>query len=48
MEHVLHTTQASGVDASLPAAVLKIFRQGVTAGHGENSLTSLVGVLKRR
>lgn len=48
LEHVLHTTQVSGVDGSLPAAVLKIFRQGVTAGHGQNSLTSLIGVLKQR
>ncbi|MET8049890.1 hypothetical protein ABZU75_20075 [Streptosporangium sp. NPDC005286] len=48
VEHVLRTTQASGVDDSLPAAVLKIFRQGVTAGHSQNSLTSLIGVLKRR
>ncbi|MFI6744393.1 NAD(P)-dependent oxidoreductase [Nonomuraea sp. NPDC050451] len=48
LEHVLHTTQASGVDGSLPAAVLKIFRQGVTAGDGQNSLTSLIGVLQRR
>lgn len=48
MEHVLHTTQASGVDGSLPAAVLEIFRRGVTTGHGENSLTSLIGVLRRR
>ncbi|MEV4017070.1 NAD(P)-binding domain-containing protein [Nonomuraea angiospora] len=48
LEHVLHTTQASGVDDSLPAAVLKTFRQGVTAGHGQNSLTSLIGVLKQR
>ncbi|WP_336211806.1 NAD(P)-dependent oxidoreductase [Nonomuraea sp. LPB2021202275-12-8] len=48
MEHVLRTTQASGVDDSLPAAVLKIFRQGVTAGHGQNSLTSLIDVMKQR
>ncbi|SDL23039.1 NAD(P)-dependent oxidoreductase [Nonomuraea jiangxiensis] len=46
LEHVLHTTQAAGVDGSLPAAVLKTFRQGVTAGHGQDSLTSLIGVLK--
>lgn len=46
LEHVLHTTRASGVDGSLPAAILKIFRQGVTAGHGQDSLTSLVSVLK--
>ncbi|MFI7226920.1 NAD(P)-dependent oxidoreductase [Nonomuraea angiospora] len=48
LEHVLRTTQASGVDDSLPAAVLKIFRQGITSGHGQNSLTSLIGVLKQR
>lgn len=48
LEHVLRTAQASGVDGSLPAAVLEIFRQGVTAGHGQDSLTSLVGVLRRR
>jgi hypothetical protein len=45
---VLHTTRASGVDVSLPAAILELFRRGVTAGHGQDSLTSLVGVLKRR
>ncbi|MEV4095756.1 NAD(P)-dependent oxidoreductase [Streptosporangium saharense] len=48
LEHVLRTAQASGVDGSLPAAVLEVFRQGVTAGHGQDSLTSLVGVLRRR
>jgi 3-hydroxyisobutyrate dehydrogenase-like beta-hydroxyacid dehydrogenase len=48
LEHVLRTTQESGVDDSLPAAALEIFRRGVTAGHGQDSLTSLLGVLKRR
>ncbi|GAA3014676.1 NAD(P)-dependent oxidoreductase [Streptosporangium longisporum] len=48
LEHVLHTTRASGVDDSIPAAVLKIFRQGIASGHGRNSLTSLIGVLKQR
>ncbi|MEV0829507.1 NAD(P)-dependent oxidoreductase [Nonomuraea rubra] len=47
LEHVLRTTRASGVDDSLPAAALEIFRRGVSAGHGQDSLTSLVGVLKR-
>lgn len=46
VEHVLRTTEAAGVDDSLPAAVLEIFRRGVAAGHGQRSLTSLVGVLK--
>ncbi|RVX41343.1 3-hydroxyisobutyrate dehydrogenase-like beta-hydroxyacid dehydrogenase [Nonomuraea polychroma] len=47
LEHVVHTTRASGVDSSLPAAVLEVFRRGVAAGHGQDSLTSLVDVLKR-
>ncbi|TDC41465.1 NAD(P)-dependent oxidoreductase [Actinomadura sp. KC345] len=47
VEHVLHTARASGVDGSLPAAVLKVFRDGVAAGHGQDSLTSLIGVLKQ-
>ncbi|MEU7001937.1 NAD(P)-binding domain-containing protein [Nonomuraea sp. NPDC046570] len=47
LEHVLHTVQASGVDDSLPATVLDIFRRGVAAGHGHDSLTSLIKVLKR-
>jgi 3-hydroxyisobutyrate dehydrogenase-like beta-hydroxyacid dehydrogenase len=46
VEHVLRTAEASGVDGSLPAAVLEVFRRGVAAGHGQRSLTSLVGVLK--
>ncbi|MFI7704192.1 NAD(P)-dependent oxidoreductase [Nonomuraea sp. NPDC049480] len=47
LEHVVHTARASGVDGSLPAAVLEIFRRGVAAGHGRDSLTSLVDVLRR-
>ncbi|MER5420053.1 NAD(P)-dependent oxidoreductase [Streptosporangium roseum] len=47
MEHVLHTVEASGVDGSLPAAVLDVFRRGVAAGHGQDSLTSLIKVLRR-
>ncbi|MEU6721375.1 NAD(P)-binding domain-containing protein [Nonomuraea sp. NPDC046802] len=45
VEHVLHTAQASGVDGSLPVAVLDLFRRGVAAGHGTESLTSLLKVL---
>jgi 3-hydroxyisobutyrate dehydrogenase-like beta-hydroxyacid dehydrogenase len=48
VEHVLRTTEAAGVDGTLPAAVLEIFRRGVAAGHGQSSLTSLVGVMKGR
>jgi 3-hydroxyisobutyrate dehydrogenase-like beta-hydroxyacid dehydrogenase len=48
VEHVLRTTRAAGVDGALPSAVLEIFRRGVAAGHGQSSLTSLVGVLQGR
>ncbi|MEV0390100.1 NAD(P)-binding domain-containing protein [Nonomuraea sp. NPDC050643] len=47
LEHVARTARASGVDASLPDAVLEVFRRGVAAGHGQDSLTSLIDVLKR-
>lgn len=46
IEHVLHTARASGVDGSLPAAILDLFRRGAAAGHGQDSLTSLTKVLK--
>jgi 3-hydroxyisobutyrate dehydrogenase-like beta-hydroxyacid dehydrogenase len=46
VEHVVRTAEAAGVDGSLPAAVLELFRRGVAAGHGQRSLTSLVEVLK--
>ncbi|MGW7476979.1 NAD(P)-dependent oxidoreductase [Nonomuraea muscovyensis] len=48
LEHVVHTVEASGVDASLPAAALAVFRRGIAAGHGQDSLTSLIEVLRRR
>ncbi|MCG5215825.1 imine reductase family protein [Streptosporangium soli] len=47
LEHVLHTARTSGVDGSLPAAVLDVFRRGIAAGHGKDSLTSLIQVLKQ-
>ncbi|WP_188194113.1 NAD(P)-dependent oxidoreductase [Nonomuraea sp. SYSU D8015] len=47
LEHVVHTARASGVDDSLPAALLELFRKGAAAGHGQDSLTSLVDVLRR-
>ncbi|MEV3990726.1 NAD(P)-binding domain-containing protein [Streptomyces sp. NPDC049837] len=47
VEHVLHTAKDAGVDGALPAAVLDIFRRGVAAGHGADSASSLVEVLKK-
>ncbi|WP_031053522.1 NAD(P)-dependent oxidoreductase [Streptomyces sp. NRRL F-5702] len=47
LTHVLHTAEESGVDASLPAALLDLFHRGASAGHERDSLTSLVDVLQR-
>ncbi|MHA7961219.1 NAD(P)-dependent oxidoreductase [Streptomyces sp. L500] len=47
VEHVVETTHDSGVDASLPAAVLEIFRRGMAAGHADDSATSVVNVLRK-
>ncbi|GGU04310.1 NAD(P)-dependent oxidoreductase [Streptomyces lateritius] len=47
-EHVLHTVTDAGVDGALPAAVVDLFRRGVEAGHGQDSSSSLVEVLKRK
>ncbi|MFF8290763.1 NAD(P)-dependent oxidoreductase [Streptomyces sp. NPDC016309] len=46
-EHVLHTARDAGVDTSLPAAVLGVFRRGMAAGHAADSASSLVEILKR-
>ncbi|GGU31029.1 NAD(P)-dependent oxidoreductase [Streptomyces lavendofoliae] len=45
--HVLATAEDSGADTTLPAALLDVFRRGVAAGHGADSASSLVEVLKR-
>jgi 3-hydroxyisobutyrate dehydrogenase-like beta-hydroxyacid dehydrogenase len=42
IDHVVHTTEDAGIDASLPAAVLEIFRRGAEAGHRDDSFTSLI------
>ncbi|MFG3710733.1 NAD(P)-dependent oxidoreductase [Micromonospora sp. NPDC047730] len=42
--HVLHTVRAAGVDTTLPAAVLDVFRRGMADGRADQSLTSLVEV----
>ncbi|GAA2484518.1 NAD(P)-dependent oxidoreductase [Streptomyces gobitricini] len=47
VEHVLHTAADSGADTTLPAALLDVFRRGVAAGHGADSSSSLVEILKR-
>ncbi|MFE0737786.1 NAD(P)-dependent oxidoreductase [Streptomyces sp. NPDC058855] len=46
-EHVLHTVTDAGVDGTLPAAVVELFRRGVEAGRGGDSSSSLVEVLRK-
>ncbi|MGW1074663.1 NAD(P)-dependent oxidoreductase [Streptomyces sp. NPDC002537] len=48
VEHVVHTTEDSGVDGSLPAAVLEIFRRGLAQGHAGDSFTSLIETFRKR
>ncbi|MEV2202072.1 NAD(P)-binding domain-containing protein [Streptomyces fradiae] len=45
-EHVVHTVAGAGVDAALPEAVAALFRRAVEAGHGADSATRLVEVLR--
>ncbi|WP_436772424.1 NAD(P)-dependent oxidoreductase [Yinghuangia sp. YIM S09857] len=47
LSHVVRTAEDSGVDASLPAAVLDLFRRGVAAGRERDSLTSLTEVVRK-
>lgn len=46
IDHVVHTAEAAGVDASLPAAVAAIFHRGMAVGHADDSFTSLVEVIR--
>ncbi|MFJ9615895.1 NAD(P)-dependent oxidoreductase [Streptomyces noursei] len=47
VEHVLHTNADAGVDTALPAAVVEIFRRGIKAGHGADSFSSLLELMKK-
>ncbi|ANB04230.1 6-phosphogluconate dehydrogenase [Streptomyces ambofaciens] len=47
VDHVLRTARDAGVDTSLPTAVREIFRRGTAAGHADDSVTSLIEVLKK-
>ncbi|MEV6974855.1 NAD(P)-binding domain-containing protein [Kitasatospora sp. NPDC093806] len=46
VEHVLHTVEASGVDAGALRQLAGTFRRGVEAGHGGSSVSSLVKLFK--
>ncbi len=47
VDHVVRTAEDAGVDATLPAAVLEIFRRGLTDGHAADSFTSLIETFRK-
>ncbi|MEV5886234.1 NAD(P)-binding domain-containing protein [Streptomyces sp. NPDC052020] len=47
VEHVLHTNADAGVDTTLPAAVVELFRRGMDAGHAADSFSTLVELMKK-
>ncbi|OEJ23309.1 6-phosphogluconate dehydrogenase [Streptomyces agglomeratus] len=47
MEHVVHTNADAGVNIAFPQAVLDTFRRGAEAGHGADSFSSLVELLRK-
>ncbi|QCX77991.1 3-hydroxyisobutyrate dehydrogenase [Streptomyces sp. YIM 121038] len=47
MEHVVHTNADAGVDTAFPQVVLDAFRRGADAGHGADSFSKLVDLMKR-
>ncbi|MBG0856951.1 NAD(P)-dependent oxidoreductase [Streptomyces spinoverrucosus] len=48
VEHVLHTIEDAGVDTTLQAAVVELFRRGVKAGHAADSFSSLLELMKKK
>ncbi|MEO3972639.1 NAD(P)-binding domain-containing protein [Streptomyces sp. CAU 1734] len=46
-EHVLHTMADAGLDTTLPETVTALFRRGMAAGHGGDSFSSLVELLRK-
>jgi 3-hydroxyisobutyrate dehydrogenase-like beta-hydroxyacid dehydrogenase len=47
VEHVLHTNADAGVDTTLPAAVVELFRRGMDAGHAADSFSTLAELMKK-
>ncbi|MER7833375.1 NAD(P)-binding domain-containing protein [Streptomyces sp. NPDC095602] len=47
VEHVLHTNADAGVDTTLPAALVELFRRGLDAGHAADSCSALVELMKK-
>ncbi|MGW0118156.1 NAD(P)-dependent oxidoreductase [Streptomyces sp. NPDC003327] len=46
-DHVLHTNADAGVDTTLPAVLVEMFRRGMDAGHAADSFSSVVELMKK-
>jgi len=46
-DHIVGTSEASGVDAELPRAIRSHYERAVAAGHGTDDWTSLFEVIRR-
>ncbi|WP_308199632.1 hypothetical protein [Saccharothrix sp. S26] len=44
--HVVGASEAAGVDAELPRAVRSLYDRALAAGHGKDSWTALINVLR--
>ncbi|QQQ75897.1 NAD(P)-dependent oxidoreductase [Saccharothrix sp. 6-C] len=44
--HVVGASEAAGIDAGLPGAVKSLYDRAIAAGHGKDSFTALVNVLR--
>jgi 3-hydroxyisobutyrate dehydrogenase-like beta-hydroxyacid dehydrogenase len=47
MDHVVHTATDAGVDAAFPEAVRDVFRRVVEAGHGADSFSRAVELMRK-
>nr|8JYT_A Chain A, ancestra imine reductase [synthetic construct]8JYT_B Chain B, ancestra imine reductase [synthetic construct]8JYT_C Chain C, ancestra imine reductase [synthetic construct]8JYT_D Chain D, ancestra imine reductase [synthetic construct] len=47
VDHIVHASRDAGIDTALPEAVKALFRRAIAAGHGEDSFTSLIEVLRK-
>jgi 3-hydroxyisobutyrate dehydrogenase-like beta-hydroxyacid dehydrogenase len=44
--HVVGASEAAGIDAALPRAVQSLYDRAIAAGHGKDSWTALINVLR--
>ncbi|ONI83909.1 6-phosphogluconate dehydrogenase [Saccharothrix sp. ALI-22-I] len=44
--HITGTSEAAGIDSALPAAVQSLYDRAIAAGHGKDSWTALINVMR--